>query len=192
MAVGDNKNVNTWAGADVLIGGLDAVIPEPGEEFDLADWEFAGTLNGDQGFSGARNSTQTDHFGWGRGIVAQTDKDYKETKTFTSMESTNEVMMRLAWPGSDLDFTAVATGVAKGTLRVPSKEPFKIAFQTERGTVVQRYISANYAQLEGWPVASQNDSGVEQMEVTSVVYPTDGDESDLWIWQRYDTALMTP
>ena len=187
MPVGDNKNVNTWAGADVLVAPLDATDPEPGEDFDLAAWKFAGTLNGDQGFGAARDSDQTDHFGWGRGLVAQTDKNYKETKTFTSMESTNEVIMKLAYPGSTFNFG----DVARGTLKVPSKENFKIAFVTERGTVVQRYITLNYAQLEGWPVASQNDSDVEQMEITVAIFPNN--DNDLWDWQRYDTAdLATP
>lgn len=186
MPVGDNKNVNTWSGADVLIAPLDATIPEPGEAYDATTWKFAGTLNGDQGFSGARESDQTDHFGWGRGIVAQTDKNYKETKTFTAMESTNEVVMKLAYPGSTLTFG----DVARGTLKVPSKEKFKVAFVTERGTVTQRYTTLDYAMLEGWPVASQNDSDVEQMEVTVVIYPNS--DNELWDWQRYDSETLTP
>lgn len=190
MAQGDPDNVNIWADADVLIGPLDAEDPAIGADFS-ADWDFAGILNGDQGFAAARESDQTDHFGWGAGIVAQTDRNYKETKTFTAMES-NEVIKRLIYPGSDFSFDPTGAAGDSGTLKVPTREKFKIAFVTRNGTVTERHISKNYAMLEGWPTPSQNESDPETVEVTSVIYPTAGAEKELWTWQRWDSDKLTP
>lgn len=165
---GNPSNAGTWAYGDVLIAPISATNPVGNAAFS-ADWKYVGLLDGAAGFGTDRGSDSTDHFAWGGTLVEVTDRNYKETKTFTALED-NEVIFNLTNPGSDVDFITTP-GTAVGTINVPDKEKFKIAFVTRKGGVEERHITKNYATLEGWPSKAKNEDDLSSQEVTVAIYP---------------------
>lgn len=180
---GNPKNAGSWAQADVLIAPLTATDPVGGAAFS-ADWKFIGLLDGDAGFGRERTSDVTDTFAWGAGIIESADRNYKEIHSFTCFED-NETVMALIHPGSDLTFN---TDGYSGTLKVPSKEKFKVAFEVRKGGIMRRLVSKNYAQLENWPAFSDQESEASKAEIQVTVFADD----EKAIWSTYKGAIPAP
>ena len=186
---GDTKNAGSWSMADVLVGDLTAPIPAIGAQFDTTPeptpgkWSFIGLLDGGQGFEEGRESDSKKHFAWGSILVEETDSKYEEEKTFTALED-NPVILSIVKPGS----TFVQEGdVLKGTEIVPSKTKFKAAFVVRRGDgTMERRITKGYAQLSGWPTASQTEDDLASRKVTVSIYPAFNSATGRWeLWATH-------
>lgn len=182
---GNPANAGSWARADVFIGPLTAVTPTAGDDFS-SDWDYVGLLDGGAGFGQERNSESNDNFAWGGILVETTDKNYKETHSFTALED-NETVLKLVNPGSSLTFPGTGTTAYSGTLKVPRKEKFKIAFQTERGLIIRRRVSKNYAMLEGYPSVTENEDDLASYGITVAIFPDANEE----LWDTYKGQKTT-
>lgn len=165
---GNPANAGTWGYGDVLIAPISATNPVGNAAFS-DDWDYVGLLDGGDGFETDRDSDSDDHFAWGGILVEVTDRNYKETKSFSALED-NAVIFALTHPGSDVDWTTTP-GAAVGTIVVPEKEKFKIAFVTRKGSIEERHISRSYATLDGWPTKDKNEDDLSAWEVTVAIYP---------------------
>lgn len=176
---GNPANAGSWARADVYIAPLTALNPIQGQPYSV-DWKFAGLLDGGAGFGTERSSDSNDNFAWGGILVETTDKNYKEVHTFTALED-NEVVMPLVYPGSTLTFPASGVVSYSGKLVVPSKEPFKISFQTYRGDIIRRRTTVNYAKLDGYPSVTENEDDLSSFEIGVAIFPNSNRE----LWDIY-------
>ena len=166
---GNTANAGSWAMGDVLIAPLTATNPAKGGAFST-DWKFVGLLDGGQGFEEGRDSDSKKHFAWGGVLVEVSDSKYEQTATFTALEN-NPVIRQLIYPGST--FTEGVKGNQyEGVEVVPTKEKFKIAFQTQRSDgTIERKITKNYATLSGWPSKSKTEDDLESVKVEVAIFP---------------------
>jgi hypothetical protein len=186
---GDPTNAAVWANADVYIGalsavtpGMDASTPAPdGSDFS-ADWDVVGLLSGDDGFTRARSSDNSDFYAWGGILVATSRKNFKETVMFTALED-NETVFDLFYPGSSLTFTG---GDYAGQIMVPDlSKRFKVAFQVQNGDTITRLVSRNYAQLEERGDQKLSESDLASQSVTVAIYPEENDDGAYVLWDTF-------
>jgi hypothetical protein len=162
----------------VLLGGLAAAIPNApavfvlnetsgGLEGEADEWDVVGALHEDNPFSNGEESIdETKHTAAGFGVYAKTFKNQEETIEFTALETTL-ITLGLLYDASGVTDTA---GVLEGKLkqRDPS-ETFRIAFQRENATKIERRVSTNYAQINSITRAQSSDRAEYTVSVT--VYP---------------------
>lgn len=162
---GDPSQANLWADADVFVTfDLAAVVPADDATPFAAEWELVGLLDGDAGFTEARNEDESDIFAWGGVLVRTSRRNYKETWTFTALEW-NDTTKRLYRPGS------TAT-----TWKVPRLEWVKIAFENREGDTVKRAISAYRAQVKVDGDVTRNESDLSKLTFMATIFPSaDGD-----------------
>lgn len=184
---GDVSNVAVWAGADVLIGDIAATIPTSGAAFTLnaaggtpvtGQWDFAGVLDGSNGFTEAQSNDSTDFEGWGLGVIATARKNLSITRTFTALED-NAVTRSLRYTTSGLTVTGSGYEGDLGGRDLQRK--FKIAFQLATGTTIKRLISKNYAQVESIADVSEGENALATTQVTVKIYP----DSTGVFWHAY-------
>lgn len=167
----------------VLLGGLAATIPNAPAAFTLNEtsggiadeedeWDVVGALHEDNPFSNGEESIdETKHTAAGFGVYAKTFKNQEETIEFTALETTL-ITLGIAYDASGVTDTS---GVLEGKLkqRDPS-ETFRVAFQRENATVIERRVSTNYAQINSITKAANNDRSEYTVSVT--VYPNASSE----------------
>lgn len=157
---GEIANASFWADADVYIGDIDTATDPADVDTDFgAGWELVGLLDGDAGFTFAREEEKNDHYAWGGIIVRTSRKNFKQTVTFSALED-NDVTRDLIWPGS-----------SAGTLVVPRPTPVKIAFEMREGDKVRRLISANYAEVDVNGDINENESDLTKYELIATIFP---------------------
>lgn len=143
-------------------------------------WDFAGILDGGQGFEESIEVQSTDHTGWGYGVLFTTYRDQKTTKNFTAVEE-NAAVMGLVYDTSDMVFDDVA-GTYEGTLGVRDHaEPVKIAFVTTRGSSEKRVVSENYATVAPNGSAKDSEESLATRGFTATIVPT----ADKKLWRTY-------
>ena len=189
---GDTDNIEVWSEADVLIGSITATDPTAGADFTMnapptttTEWDFAGLLDGGAGFAESMTNDSASYSAWGVGEVATSRRNLAVTKTFTVLED-NKVTQGLRWDTTGVTYTTVDGGVGySGTLKGRDlNEKFKIAFETRSGTVIKRYITKNYAQIESVGDRSEGEDGMESFSVTVKIYP----DADGNFWTVYKGA----
>lgn len=167
----------------VLLGGLATTIPNAPAAFTLNEtsggtvgvvnaWDVVGALHEDNPFSNGEESIdETKHTAAGFGVYAKTFKNQEETIEFTALETTLQTL-GIAYDVTDLTDTA---GVLEGQLkqRDPT-ETFRIAFQRENATTMERRVSSNYAQINSITKAANNDRSEYTVSVT--IYPNASNE----------------
>lgn len=167
----------------VLIGDVAATIPNAPAAFtfnetsggtvDVTDeWDIVGALVEDNPFSNGSESIETtSHTAAGFGVYAKTFRNQEETIEFTALETT------LITLGILYDATGVTdtTGTLEGKLkqRDPSKT-FRVAFQRENATLMERRVSENYAQITS--ITRNTDNGRSTYTVAVTVYPNSSNE----------------
>ncbi|WP_017556124.1 hypothetical protein [Nocardiopsis baichengensis] len=170
--MGNAKNANVWAYADVYIAPVDATIPEGGADFSN-EWEQVGLLDGEEGITEAVEVETEDLYAWGGVLVATTHNNFKLTRTFLPFED-NKAVYDLIYPGHDVTFGD--DGTFEGDVNLPDLQAkFKIAFETRSGDTIKRTISANYAQVAERGEATENATELAKREITVAIYPTDPD-----------------
>lgn len=175
---GDTANASLWADADVYIA-LDEGAANPStvdNDFD-GDWELVGLLDGEAGFTESREEEKSDHYAWGGILVRTSRRNFKLTRKFIALES-NPAVRALVYPGS-----------TAGTIRVPTRNRFKIAFETREGDVVRRLISSLYAEVDEVGDIVESEADLTKREITVVIYPTAS--GDLFVVQPEDDVISS-
>jgi hypothetical protein len=160
----------------VLLGGLATTIPDAPAAFTLnatsggtgtTNWDVVGALHEDTPFSNGEESIdETRHTAAGFGVYAKTFKNQEETIEFTALETTL-ITLGIAYDVTDVTDTA---GTLEGALRQrDATETFRIAFQRENATTMERRVSSNYAQINSITKAANNDRSEYTVSVT--IYP---------------------
>jgi hypothetical protein len=176
---GDADNVTVWADADVLIGDVAATIPSGGADFTLNDpdhtptpvtgqWDFAGILDGGQGFPESQSADGTDFFGWGKGVTATGRKNLAITRQFTCEED-NLVTLGLRYDTTDITPSADGYEGDLGGRNLQRK--LKVAFQVETDGIINRRVSKNYAQIDAIGDVVESEDGIPLVPITVKIYP---------------------
>lgn len=184
---GDISNTKVWAEADVLLGALTSAIPEDGEAFSLIapdPWAYAGILDGSAGFTESNANSNTDHTGWGYGVIATSRKDQTITRTFTALEDNAEILgLRYNTEGVTFTGNDYAGDLAGRDLQAK----FKIAFEVRTGDEIKRFISKNYAQIDTLGDVSETEDNLAMLPVTVKIYPEIVDDEPVY-WTVYRGA----
>lgn len=173
---GDPTQTALWADADVYIS-FNTATAEPADVDTVwpAGWDFVGLLDGDDGFTEAREEDVNDHFAWG-GILMKTSRaHYKETRSFSAFED-NDITFRLKRPGS----------TRNGNLVVPRPERVLIGFETREGDKVHRLISAFEAEVVVDGDQTENETDPAKTTFIATIYP-DTSTSPATIWHEQTT-----
>lgn len=174
---GDPSNAALWEDANVYVSfNLAAATPADADTPFGVDWDLVGLLDGDQGFTAARNQDVSDKYAWGQRLVRTSRRNFKTTKTFTALEA-NETTHRLQWPGS-----------SGGELVIPVVERCKIAFETIEGDYVHRLISYYEAEVELNGDVNENEPDLATLPFIATIYPGGTDGKTLWIEQESEVG----
>ncbi len=168
---GNTQNARLWADADVYIA--ESLTEDNPEDIDTefgAGWGLVGLLNGEDGFTTAREEEKNDHYGWGGILIRTARRNFKLTKKFSALED-NAVTRGLVWPGSPA-----------GKIVVPRPARVKIGFEKRDGDVLHRLITANYAEVDVDGDINENETDLTKYELLSTIFPTA--EGDLFIEQK--------
>ena len=125
-----------------------------------ADWDLVGLLNGEDGFTEAREEEKNDHYGWGGILIKTARRNFKLTKKFSALED-NPTTRAVIWPGSPA-----------GKIVVPRPVPVKVAFVTRDGDVERRLITTRYAEIDVDGDISENESDLTKYELLATIFPT--------------------
>lgn len=172
-------NAKVWSKYAVLLGGVTATTPATNAAFTLNDpaatpspiateWDPVGALSEDNPFDdGAESITGTDHTAAGFGVYATTFSNQKEVVTFNAKETTL-ITLGIIYDGTSLtESSGTVSGVLKQ--RNPLKR-YKVAFQRENGTEMERRISKNYATIDSLTKSFSNNETV--VTVGLLIVPT--------------------
>jgi hypothetical protein len=158
---GNAENARLWADADVYVADdLAAVTPADIDTPFAATWGLVGLLNGEDGFTEAREEEKGDHYAWGGILVRTSRRNFKLTKKFSALED-NAVTRKLLWPGS-----------GAGQLIVPRPVPVKVAFETRDGDSKRRLITERYAVIDVDGDVTENESDLTKYELLATIFPT--------------------
>jgi hypothetical protein len=170
---GDPTNARLWTDADVYIAlSLTEADPADVNTAFGGGWDLVGLLDGDDGFTEARDEDVNDHFAWGGILVRTSRAHFKLTKTFSALED-NDTTFALRWPGS----------TRGGDIIVPRPAQVKIAFETRDGDVIHRLISANYAEVTLNADVTENEPDLAKLEFLATIFPTGDDPAVLFVEQ---------
>jgi hypothetical protein len=173
---GDVSNAALWGDADVYIGDVDAVNPLDETAVFGIGWALTGLLDGDAGIVESRNEDTADFYAWGGILVRTSRRNFKLQRKFVCLES-NAVTLGLVYPGS--------TG---GLVKVPTRNYFKIAFETRDGDTVRRVISSLHAEVDAVADITDSESALKKYEITVTIFPNSAKE--LFIVQPADYAAV--
>lgn len=163
---GDPTKVGLWTGADVFIAPLGTAEPADLSTPWAVDWDPAGILNGEEGFTWEREEDSSEHYGWGGILVKKTRSKHKRTVSFVAMED-NEVVFDLVNPGST---RTVAGGITTSKVKVPQTKEFAIGFELREGLkVTRRMVKRATAEVDGEIKESETEPTVYKIKVT--LYP---------------------
>ncbi|WP_280489494.1 hypothetical protein [Nocardia farcinica] len=149
-------NVKIWqdarvrASADATRPAIPTNITTP---FEDADWPELGILDGDAGFAEDRSQDETEHFGWGIGLIKVGSKNFGLSRKMTLLEDNDETRA-IVFPGS----TATKIAMPKPVYRW-------LAFETDSDLGDgERLITTRPARL--WvPANNRNESDITKWEV---------------------------
>jgi hypothetical protein len=157
---GTPANASLWTDADVYISAnLSAANPASASAAFSGEWSLVGLLDGDDGFTEARDVDTSDLFAWGGILVRTSRRNFKLTKTFSVLED-NPVTRSLIWPGS-----------TSSQLIVPTPGFVKIAFETREGGKVRRMISKYRAMVEVDGDITDNETDLTKVTLVATIYP---------------------
>jgi len=180
---GDPANsAPVWSKYIVLLGSLTATTPATNAAFTLNDpgagtpvttqWDPVGALDDDSPMDdGSETIDSTDHSAAGFGVYSTTYKNQKELRPFTCKETTLTTLGLVYDPDDLTDTAGTLAGVLKR--RDPARK-FKVAFQRENDTDIERKVSKQHAYIDS--VTRTLSDGERTCEVTLVVVPTANDE----------------
>lgn len=164
---GNAKNTSLWQGADVLIAAEDTDGPEDLITAWAAEWAAAGLLDGEEGFTEAREGDTSEHYAWGGNLYKRTSSKHKRTFKFVALED-NAVTFGLVNPGSD---RTSAAGVRRARIKVPTiGKRFSVGFDLREGDKVKRRF-ARHAEVAEVGEIKESETDPSVFEITVVVFP---------------------
>lgn len=163
---GDTANASLWQNADVYIAPVGTSGPDDVSTAWGVSWEPVGLLNGDEGFTEAREQESSEHYAWGGILVRKTKSKHKRTIRFVALED-NETVFKLINPGSTRN---EAAGITTDTVKVPTNEDFAIGFEVTDGTKRKRRVVSR-ATIESVAEIKESEVGLTAYDVTVVIYP---------------------
>lgn len=168
---GSAANANLWTNADVYIGPLGTLHPINVVQTYAGNWKAVGLLDGDEGFTEARDDETSERYAWGGLLVRTTRTKHKRTIKFTMLED-NADAFGLINPGSTRG--APASGLTTTTVKVPVAGTFiAMSLETRDGYRVKR---RNIVKAEVTEVGEikHSETDVTAYEVTVTIYPDSG------------------
>lgn len=158
----DPGNVNIWQDARIWTatgsGARPALPTDASTPVDEDDWFELGILDGDAGIGEERSSDETEHFGWGIGLIKIGNKNFKLSRTFSALED-NDTTRGILWPGS----TATALYMPKPVYRY-------LGFETVSDLgVTERLWTVKPARLSV-PGNNRNESDITKLEITANIF----------------------
>lgn len=184
---GDTTNASLWTGADVYIhdtpgtaGPDDTVAAWP------TGWNPVGLLDGEEGFTIARDEDTEDHYAWGGILVKQSRSKHKRTVKFVCLED-NAVTFGLVNPGSTRGTADVLTGEVTSTIKVPQSREFGIGFEVRDGNQIKRRVALR-ASVEEVGEIKEAESELSVFEITAVILPDADGTLYTEIWDKDTTA----
>lgn len=181
---GDAKNTALWSGADVFIAPADTDGPTDVATAWAAAWKVAGLLDGEEGITEARDGDSSEHYAWGGILFKRTSSKHKRTFKFVALED-NDVIFSLVNPGSTRT-TDVATGVRKGTIKVPKGYRFAVGFEVREDGKVKRRFALN-AEVQEIGEIKESETEPTVYEITVVIFP----EADGTLYHTVETDPAT-
>lgn len=176
---GNPDNTSLWTNADVYISFT------PGAEgpADLttewgSEWDLAGLLDGEEGFTQAREEESSEHYAWGGILHKRTKSKHKRTFRFVALED-NEVTFRLVNPGSE---RIAEGGTRVATVKIPTTERIAVGFELRDGDKVKRRW-AKAAEVTTVAEIKDSESEPTVYDVTVLVFP----EPDGTLYHEIDT-----
>jgi hypothetical protein len=161
---GTPENARQWADADVYVAfSLDAANPNTIDDPFGSEWDLVGLLDGDAGFTESRSEDTTDHFAWGGLLIRTSRRNFVMTRTFTSLEASSPVVVRLRYPGSTNDEIVVPSGN-----RI---EQVKLAFETVDRDITRRVITRAYAEIMVDGDVTENEQAISSIPFSARIFP---------------------
>ena len=158
----DPGNAHIWQDARVWTAPGNAARPTLPLTADTAvletDWFETGILDGEDGFGEERSFDETEHFGWGLGLIKIGTKNFKLNRTLSALED-NETTRSVLWPGS-----------TETKLVMPRPASLWLGFDTISDTGdVERLWTVRPARLTV-PSNNRNESDITKLEITANIF----------------------
>lgn len=164
---GNAKNTSLWANADVFIAAEGTAGPDTLTGAWAVDWDLAGLLDGEEGFTEARESETSEHYAWGGVLYRRTSSKHKRTIKFVALED-NDVVFQLVNPGSE---RTASGGVRTSTVKVPvTGARFAIGFEVRDGDRVRRRV-VKHAEVQEVGEIKDSETEPTVYEITVVIFP---------------------
>ena len=179
---GDATNAALWSNADVYVHDLSGTAPTwPINVADpwAAGWTPVGLLNGEEGFTEARDQEVSEHFAWGGLLVKKTKSKHQRTIRFVMLEN-NATVFGLVNPGSTRA-TADTNGVVKSVIKVPTSKEWAFGFEVREGNKVKRR-TVKRGEVEEVADITESESELTVYDVTVTLYP----ESDGTLYEELE------
>jgi len=175
---GDSKQTQQWGGADVYIGADGLAGPTTLTGNWPAGFSAVGLLDGEEGFTEAREGDTNESYAWGGILFRRTTSKHKRTFTFTMLED-NAVTFGLINPGST---RTTASGVRTSVVKVPQNLNFSVGFELRDGSRVKRR-SIKSATVQEVSEIKESETDPTVYAVTVVIFP----ESDGTLYRTVET-----
>lgn len=160
--MGDPKNADIWADADVYTAPLGTANPATIDDPFGSGWDQVGLLDGDDGFVFARSEDVGDKFAWGGILVRTSRRNFKQTVKFNALED-NATTRALVWPGS-----------TSSQLKIPKPDRLKIAFEIREGDTVKRLISNYEAEVSVEDDIVEQEADPTKYGLLATIFPSAG------------------
>ncbi len=166
---GDTANAALWTNADVYTATPGTAGPADVASAWAAGWDAVGLLDGDEGFTEAREDESSEHYAWGGILVKRTKSKHKRTIKFVAMED-NDAVFALVNPGSTRAPDGTDPLLTRSTIKVPTNAEFAIGFEVRDGDKVKRrFVKRASIQEVGEIKESEGEPTV--YEITVVLFP---------------------
>jgi hypothetical protein len=164
---GDAKNTALWQGADVFIAPENTSGPTDLTTAWPVAFDLVGLLDGEEGFTEARESETSEKYAWGGLLYRRTSSKHKRTFKFVALED-NETTFALVNPGST---RSSADGVRTAQIKAPvAGTRFAVGFEVRDGDKIKRRI-AKHAEVQEVGEIKESESDPTVYEITVVIFP---------------------
>jgi hypothetical protein len=164
---GNAKHVAQWAGADVYIAPVGTTGPSDLSAAWPAGWAPVGLLDGEEGFTEAREDETSEKYAWGGIIVRRSKSKHKRTIRFVALED-NDTTFELVNPGSE---RIAVDGVRTSIVKVPTAgESFAIGFETRDGSRSKRRI-VDTAEVQEVAEIKDSETDPTVYDITVIIFP---------------------
>lgn len=164
---GDPTKASIWSNADVYKAPVGTTGPTNTWTAWPAAWNLVGLLDGDEGFTEARDEETAEHYAWGGILVKSTRSKHKRTIRFVALED-NNVVFELLNPGSTKG--ALVAGVTTDIIRVPVSQEWAFGFETRDGNKIRRRVVDRGEVTEVAEIVD-NESELTVYDMTTTLYP---------------------